>query len=90
LMESQSKVESQQPLDDWFLQKLSCPVCEPRRPLRLNEEKSLLVCSSGHHGFPIGPGGVPDLLPENAVPLDENANPESQSAAVTDTNGSDV
>ena len=84
-METQSTTDSPQPLDDWFLEKLGCSGCEQRYPLHLNAGKDMLICACGRHGFPIGPGGIPNLLIENAVLLDENAGPENVSESAGKT-----
>ena len=86
-METQGTTDSPQPLDDWFMEKLGCPGCEQRHPLHLNAAKDSLLCACGRYGFPIGPGGVPNLLIENAVLLDENARPENVTCD-TNTGGS--
>jgi|GEM_PF-2037088 len=75
-MERQDQSDSPQQLEGWFLEMLGCPGCEQRHPLHLNATQDSLLCACGRYGFPIGPGGVPNLLIENAVLLDENARPE--------------
>ncbi|HZO86846.1 MAG TPA: Trm112 family protein [Chthonomonadaceae bacterium] len=68
-----------QPLDQWFLDLLACPACEQHWPLHLNEKQDMLICACGRHGFPIR-DGIPILLVDEAVILDENARPEDVQA----------
>jgi uncharacterized protein YbaR (Trm112 family) len=63
-----------QPLDDWFLDLLECPACDYHRPLKLNESGDALNCDCGRHAFPVR-DGIPILLVEEAVTLDESADP---------------
>ncbi len=65
-----------QPLDDWFLSLLACPACPQRLPLSRGEGGATLVCACGRYAYPINANGVPSVIVEEAVLLDENARPE--------------
>ena len=65
-----------QPLDEWFLNLLACPACPQRLPMHLNEGRNGLICQCGRYSFPINEDGIPVLLVDHAVLLDENAHPE--------------
>lgn len=54
-------------IDSGLLELLACPLEESRPPLRLEGER--LVCDSCRRAFPIV-GGIPHLLPENAIPIE--------------------
>lgn len=64
-----------QPLDDWFLELLACPACPQRLPVSLSADKSALICACGRYAYPIK-DGIPVLLIEEAVVLNEAAHPE--------------
>ena len=87
-METQGKADDPQKLDDWFLEKLGCPGCEQRLRLHLNEKQDELLCACGRYGFPIGPGGIPNLLIESARLIDENAQPENVTGSQKAAGGS--
>ena len=65
-----------QPLDDWFLSLLACPACPQRLPLHRSEDTATLVCACGRYAYPINANGVPSVIVEEAVLLNENAHPE--------------
>ena len=64
-----------QPLDEWFLDLLACPACVQRLPLRLGEGSTTLLCQCGRYAYPVREG-LPILLVEEAILLNENAHPE--------------
>lgn len=64
-----------QPLEPWFLKLLACPACPQRWPLQLNESKTALHCWCGRYAYPISPEGIPVLLVEEAILLDDQADP---------------
>jgi uncharacterized protein YbaR (Trm112 family) len=51
-----------------LLSLLGCPLEDERPPLR--EEGDLLICTSCGAGFPVR-DGIPDLLPESAIPIEQ-------------------
>ncbi|MBB3693741.1 Trm112 family protein [Sphingomonas sp. BK580] len=55
-------------LDDWLLARLVCPAT--RTPLRYDATRGLLVSDVARRGYPVR-DGVPVLLVEAAVPLDD-------------------
>jgi len=55
-------------LDDWLLARLVCPAT--RTPLRYDAARGLLVSDAARCGYPVR-DGVPMLLIEAAVPLDD-------------------
>lgn len=55
-------------LDPELIKLLGCPLDEARSPLV--QMGDYLVCESCKMGFPIVEG-IPQLLPENGVPLDQ-------------------
>ena len=57
-------------IDPKLLRILGCPLEDSRPPFRV--EGTFLICSSCGSGFPIR-DGIPDLLPESAIPPDELA-----------------
>ena len=87
-MDTKNEADGTQKLDDWFIEKLGCPKCEQRHPLHLNDSKDSLICACGRFGFPIGLGGIPNLLVENAVLLDDKAVPENVHIGAKMTGGS--
>lgn len=64
-----------QPLDEWFLDLLACPACVQRLPLHLGEGSATLICQCGRYAYPVREG-LPILLVEEAILLNENAYPE--------------
>jgi uncharacterized protein YbaR (Trm112 family) len=68
-----------QPLDPWLLDLLACPACTQHWPVQLNEAKTQLVCKCGRYAFPIR-DGIPIMLVEEAIVLNENAHPEDVSS----------
>ena len=64
-----------QPLDEWFLDLLACPACVQRLPLHLGEGSTTLICQCGRYAYPVR-DGLPILLVEEAILLDDNAHPE--------------
>ena len=64
-----------QPLDPWLLELLACPACTQHWPVQLNEAQDQLLCKCGRYAFPIR-DGIPIMLVEEAIVLDENAHPE--------------
>lgn len=65
-IESLSKSDSV--IDPRLLDILGCPLEESRPPFRL--DGLFLVCTSCGSGFAIR-DGIPDLLPESAIPPDQ-------------------
>ncbi len=65
-----------QELDPWFLELLACPACPQHHPVTLTEAKDALLCKCGRYSFPVR-DGIPILLKEEAVLLDEAASPEN-------------
>lgn len=65
-----------QPLDEWFLSLLACPACEQHLPLTLSAEQDRLLCGCGRYAYPIR-DGIPILLVDEAVVLDESATPQT-------------
>jgi len=55
-------------VDDWLLARLVCPAT--RTPLRYDEARGMLVSDTARRGYPVR-DGVPVLLIEAAVPLDD-------------------
>ncbi len=55
-------------IDDWLLARLVCPAT--RTPLRYDAARGLLVSDAARRGYPVR-DGVPVLLVEAAVPLDD-------------------
>jgi uncharacterized protein len=55
-------------LDDWLLARLVCPAT--RTPLHYDAARGLLVSDQARRGYPVR-DGVPVLLVEAAVPLDD-------------------
>ena len=55
-------------IDPDFLKILGCPLEPERPPLELRG--SYLICTKCGHGYEIR-DGVPDLLPEHAIPPDK-------------------
>lgn len=56
-------------VDDWLLARLVCPAT--RTPLRYDAARGMLVSDAARRGYPVR-DGVPVLLVEAAVPLDES------------------
>ena len=65
-----------QPLDDWFLEMLSCPGCEQHLPVTLEGTDRVFLCACGKYSFPINALGIPILVVEEATVLNPNARPE--------------
>ncbi|HLJ56141.1 MAG TPA: hypothetical protein VKT77_13965 [Chthonomonadaceae bacterium] len=63
-----------QELDDWFLDLLECPGCDYHRPLRRGATGDALLCDCGRYAYPVR-DGIPILLVEEAVIVDETADP---------------
>jgi uncharacterized protein YbaR (Trm112 family) len=59
-------------MDTRLIELLVCPVC--KGPLHRPAQSALLVCPADRLGFPIR-DGIPVMLENEAVPLDENGNP---------------
>jgi uncharacterized protein YbaR (Trm112 family) len=76
---SESEKREPQPLDDWFLELLACPACEPHLPVTLNAAQDALLCGCGRYAYPIR-DGIPILLVEEATVLDETIPPGGQNA----------
>lgn len=55
-------------IDSALVEVLGCPLEESRPKLRL--EGAQLICDSCHMAFPIV-DGIPHLLPESAIPIQE-------------------
>lgn len=53
-------------LDPLLLEILACP-CEVHAPLTVDQQRSLLVCTACHRGFPVR-DGIPVMLLDEAVP----------------------
>ncbi len=56
-------------IDPALLEILACPNCDSRPPLRLDTER--LICDMCNCYHPIEEG-IPNLLPESAISLDES------------------
>ena len=59
-------------MDTRLIELLVCPVC--KGPLQRPAQSQLLVCSADRLGFPIR-DGIPVMLENEAVALDENGSP---------------
>lgn len=59
-------------MDTRLIELLVCPVC--KGPLQRPAQSQLLVCSADRLGFPIR-DGIPVMLENEAVTLDENGSP---------------
>ena len=59
-------------MDTRLIELLVCPVC--KGPLQRPAQSLMLVCSADRLGFPIR-DGIPVMLENEAVGLDENGNP---------------
>ena len=59
-------------MDTRLIELLVCPVC--KGPLHRPAQSALLVCPADRLGFPIR-DGIPVMLENEAVPLDENGTP---------------
>lgn len=75
-METENAATTPQSLDPWFLELLACPACPQRHPVHLEEGAARLICACGRYAYPIR-DGIPILLVEEAVVVDENARPEN-------------
>ena len=64
-------------VDRELLELLACPVCLGE--LRYEPESERLVCPACRLAFPIR-DGIPDLLREDALPLDAAAGPGTEQA----------
>jgi len=62
-------------LDDLLLEVLACPRCPSRPPVRQAGE--FLVCTECGYGYPVL-DGIPQMLPESAIPMDEASKGESE------------
>ncbi len=59
-------------MDTRLIELLVCPIC--KGPLHRSTDGQLLVCRAGRLGFPIR-DGIPVMLENEAVALDENSSP---------------
>ena len=59
-------------MDTRLIELLVCPVC--KGPLHRPAQSNLLVCSADRLGFPIR-DGIPVMLENEAVALDEHGSP---------------
>lgn len=59
-------------MDTRLIEILVCPVC--KGPLQRPAQSQLLICPADRLGFPIR-DGIPVMLENEAVPLDENGTP---------------
>lgn len=59
-------------MDTRLIELLVCPVC--KGPLQRPAQSQLLICPADRLGFPIR-DGIPVMLENEAVPLDENGTP---------------
>lgn len=59
-------------MDTRLIELLVCPVC--KGPLQRPAQSQLLICSADRLGFPIR-DGIPVMLENEAVALDENGCP---------------
>jgi uncharacterized protein YbaR (Trm112 family) len=59
-------------MDTRLIELLVCPVC--KGPLHRPAGSQLLVCNADRLGYPIR-DGIPVMLENEAVPLDENGQP---------------
>lgn len=62
-------------LDDLLLEVLACPRCPSRPPVRQAGE--FLVCTECGYRYPVL-DGIPQMLPESAIPMDEASKGESE------------
>ena len=69
-----------QEIDEWFLSLLECPACDFHRPLTLASDGNALLCACGRYAFPVR-DGIPILLVEEAVVLDEAIDPAAYEGA---------
>lgn len=65
-------------MDTRLIELLVCPVC--KGPLQRPAQSQLLVCSADRLGFPIR-DGIPVMLENEAVALDENGSPQPSAPA---------
>lgn len=80
-MSKDTSAPSMQHLDPWFIELLCCAVCDQRLPVHLSEAGDRLLCACGRYAFPIR-DGIPSLLEDQAILLDEHAHPEDVTGAV--------
>jgi uncharacterized protein len=59
-------------MDTRLMELLVCPVC--KGPLQRKPQGDYLICRADHLGFPIR-DGIPVMLENEAMALDENDNP---------------
>ena len=59
-------------MDTRLIELLVCPVC--KGPLQRRPQGKHLICPADRLGFPIR-DGIPVMLENEAVPLDDNDNP---------------
>ncbi|MBH1985924.1 MAG: Trm112 family protein [Burkholderiales bacterium] len=59
-------------MDTRLIELLVCPVC--KGPLHRPAQTDMLVCPADRLGYPIR-DGIPVMLENEAVPLDENGQP---------------
>jgi uncharacterized protein YbaR (Trm112 family) len=64
-------------MDTRLIELLVCPVC--KGPLQRPLQSPYLICHADRLGFPIR-DGIPVMLENEAVPLDENDQPVPQTA----------
>ncbi len=71
-------------MDTRLMELLVCPVC--KGPLQRKPQGDYLICRADHLGFPIR-DGIPIMLENEAMGLDENDNPVASPAAQADAAG---
>ncbi len=65
-------------MDTRLIELLVCPVC--KGPLQRRPQGQHLICQADRLGFPIR-DGIPVMLENEAVPLDDNDNPVTSAPA---------
>ncbi|MGC4060155.1 MAG: Trm112 family protein [Aquabacterium sp.] len=66
-------------MDTRLIELLVCPVC--KGPLQRKPQGTFLICHADHLGFPIR-DGIPVMLENEAIALDENDTPHAPSPVV--------